>query len=144
MFGAKLLHHYPGTLTAIEIPMNDEYFGVISFNSIVNSLVSESARSSTTIEASDSTASVSQPNLPVFTEPKHRVNPYENIIERLERKYTSHMIVCDEESDENDEKVMEDVEDEMGDEKNDTKISKRKRRSNLYEYDFDGKLCRSS
>ena len=139
MYGAKLLHHYPGTLTAIEIPMNDEFSRVISFNTILNSLIPESTRSTTaTLEASGSTAS--EPDLPVFTEPKHRTNPYENIIEKLERKYTNHMIVCDDERDDSDEKNMEDVAYEMGDEKNDTKISKRKRRSNLYEYDFDGKF----
>lgn len=140
-FGAKLLHHYPGTLTAIEIPLCDGSFGEISYKTIVNSLVAESNHVSAIVGASGSTAVTLPPHGPVFTEPKHRSNTYDNIIERLERKYTTQKIVCDSESDDDDENMFGDFEAEVGTEKNDTKISKRKRRSNLYDaYDFDGKI----
>ena len=70
------------------------------------------------------------------------------MIERLERKYTNQMVICDEESgeednDSNDSNMGSGKGDEKEKEKekgkDDSKLVKRKRRSNQYDaYDFDG------
>lgn len=130
---AKLLRHYPGTVTTIEVPMCNGCFGEISFKTIVNALV---AKSMTEEESSSALCSSSRP---APTEKRFRSNPYDNIIERLERKYSSHMIIAEGEGIEED-----NDEDSNGDDNSrHGNISKRKRRSNPYDaYDFDGSnLC---
>lgn len=128
---AKLLRHHPGTVTTIEVPMCNGCFGEISFKSIVNALVAKS------MTAEESSLTSCPSSGPVPTVPRFRSNPYDNIIERLERKYSSHMIIADDESVEED-----DDEDSNGngdDNGRHASISKRKRRFNPYDaYDFDG------
>lgn len=128
---AKLLRHHPGTVTTIEVPMCNGCYGEISFKSIVNALVAKS------MTAEESSLISCPSSGPVPTEPRFRSNPYDNIIERLERKYSSHMIIADDEGVEED-----DDEDSNGngdDNGEHASNSKRKRRFNPYDaYDFDG------
>lgn len=133
---AKLLRHHPGTVTSIEIPICNGSFGEISFKSIVNALVAKSKTEEALTSAASSTSAATLSQIPKLKEVKHRSNSYDNIIEKLERKYTSHMIIGDEEGSEEDEET-----DERGDEVGETnaKTTKKKRKSNLYDaYDLNG------
>ena len=145
---AKLLHYRPGTMTSIEIPLTNGNFGEVSFKSTVNNLISKSRLDGSSEFALGTSSTSILPSVPVFKEPKHRSNPYDNIIEKLERKYTNHMIICDEEhseegSDESDGDCGAKGGKEKGLEKGEKDVKgkggKRKRRSNPYDaYDFDG------
>lgn len=133
---AKLLRHHPGTVTSIEIPMNNGSFGEISFKSIVNALVAKSKTEEASSSATSSISAATLPQIPKLKEGRHRSNPYDNIIEKLERKYTSHMIIGDEEGSEEDEEI-----DEPGEEAGvtDIKTAKKKKKSNPYDaYDLNG------
>lgn len=136
----KLLRHHPGTVTSIEIPINNGSFGEISFNSIVTALVEKSKIEelpSLRLPLSSSSSAIFR-NDPQINDRKHRLNHYDNIIERLEKKYSSQMIIAEgEESSDEDYEGMNAV-DAEGVEGNST-IAKRKKRSNPYDaYDFDG------
>lgn len=135
-FDARLIHHKPGSMIAIEIPSQNGNFGEINYKSVLNSLVSKSQLIETGPPLAISSSS-SLKEEPVF-DTKIWHNHYNNIIEKMERKYTSHMI-CEDESSrdygyslDKEKGIVEGVK------------TKRKKRSNDDYYDYDGKRFRNS
>jgi hypothetical protein len=138
---AKLLRHHPGTVTSIEIPMSNGSCREIRFKSFVNALVAKSKTEEALSSATPSTSAATLSQIPKLKEVKHRSNPYDNIIEKLERKYTSHTIIGDEDGSEEDEETDE-REGEVGE--TDAKASKKKRKSSPYDaYDYNGMQAKS-
>jgi hypothetical protein len=137
---ARLIHHKPGTMIAFEIPLQNGNFGEINYKSVLNSLVLKSQIIETAPPLALSSSSSSSSSLkeePVF-DTKIWHNHYNNIIEKMERKYTSHMI-CEDESSHDYGYSLDEEEGMMEGAK-----TKRKKRSNDDYYDYDGKRFRNS
>jgi len=127
-FDARLIHHKPGAMTAFEIPLQNGNFGEINYKSVLKSLVSKSQINETVPSSSSSSSSLEQE--PVF-ETKIWHNHYNNIIEKMERKYTSHMICEDESSNDYGDSLDQEEGVKEG------AKSKRKKRTNDDYYDYD-------